>query len=98
VERATHGDERAETALQAYEERMAKSLAHVINILDPNVIVLGGGMSNIARLYQNVPARWGKYVFSDYVTTRLLPPRYGDSSGVRGAAWLGANHPGKNGC
>ena len=55
-------------------------------------------MSNIARLYQNVPARWGKYVFSDYVTTRLLPPRYGDSSGVRGAAWLGANHPGKNGC
>ena len=98
MERATHGDERAETALQAYEERMAKSLAHVINILDPNVIVLGGGMSNITRLYQNVPARWGKYVFSDYVTTRLLPPRYGDSSGVRGAAWLGANHPGKNGC
>lgn len=90
VERAARGDARAESALQAYEERMAKSLAHVINILDPHVIVLGGGMSNIARLYQNVPARWGKYVFSDHVATRLLPPRYGDSSGVRGAAWLGA--------
>ena len=98
VERAAQGDDRAESALQAYEERMAKSLAHVINILDPDVIVLGGGMSNIARLYQHVPERWGKYVFSDHVVTRLLPPRYGDSSGVRGAAWLGANHPGKNGC
>lgn len=86
---AEQGDELAEQALQAYEERMAKSLAQIINILDPDAIVLGGGMSNIQRLYTNVPARWGKYVFSDYVSTRLLAPCYGDSSGVRGAAWLG---------
>ncbi len=81
----------AEQLLQAYEERMAKSLAHVINILDPEVIVLGGGMSNIQRLYANVPQRWGKYVFSDQVSTRLVAPHFGDSSGVRGAAWLGAS-------
>jgi fructokinase len=53
-----------------------------------DVIVLGGGLSNIAGLYQAVPARWGRYVFSEAVTTRLVPPRHGDSSGVRGAAWL----------
>jgi fructokinase len=67
---------------------MARSLAHVINILDPDVIVLGGGMSNLTRLYQNVPALWGQYVFSDRVNTRFVAPLYGDSSGVRGAAWL----------
>lgn len=89
VSLAEQGDALAEQLLQAYEERMAKSLAHIINILDPDVIVLGGGMSNIQRLYANVPARWEKYVFSDQVATRLLAPRYGDSSGVRGAAWLG---------
>ncbi len=89
VQQAEQGDALAEQQLQAYEERMAKSLAHVINILDPDVIVLGGGMSNIQRLYHNVPQRWGKYVFSDQVSTRLLAPRFGDSSGVRGAAWLG---------
>jgi fructokinase len=88
VAEALRGDAQAEACLQRYELRMARSLAHVINILDPDVIVLGGGMSNLARLYQNVPAIWGKYVFSDKVTTRLVPPRYGDSSGVRGAAWL----------
>ena len=71
-----------------YEDRMARALAHVINILDPDVIVLGGGMSNIARLYQNVPKLWGRYVFSDRVETKLLPARHGDSSGVRGAARL----------
>jgi fructokinase len=99
VQLATKGDVIAEQCLQAYEERMAKSLAHVINILDPEVIVLGGGMSNIQRLYTNVPHRWGKYVFSDQVSTRLVAPHFGDSSGVRGAAWLGANHHrlGKNG-
>lgn len=97
-QQAAHGDAVAEQVMQAYEERMAKSLAHIINILDPDVIVLGGGMSNIARLYANVPQRWGRYVFSDHVSTRLLPPRFGDSSGVRGAAWLGASHlPGKSG-
>ncbi len=89
VELAGQGDALEEQLLQAYEERMAKSLAHIINILDPDAIVLGGGMSNIQRLYANVPARWGRYVFSDQVSTRLLAPRYGDSSGVRGAAWLG---------
>jgi fructokinase len=89
VQAAVQGDFQAEQVLQAYEERMAKSLAHIINVIDPDVIVLGGGMSNIQRLYGNVPARWGRYVFSDRVSTRLLAPRFGDSSGVRGAAWLG---------
>ncbi len=85
---AERGDRVAEEALQRYEDRMARALASVINILDPDVIVLGGGMSNIARLYHHVPLLWGRYVFSDTVATRLVPPRYGDSSGVRGAAWL----------
>lgn len=74
--------------LMRYEHRLARGLAHVINILDPDVIVLGGGMSNIARLYTNVPKLWEEFVFSDSVATRLVPPRHGDSSGVRGAAWL----------
>ncbi len=88
VARAAKGDDRAEQTLQRYEDCMARGLAHVINIVDPDVIVLGGGMSNIQRLYQNVPDIWGKYVFSDKVFTRLVPPKFGDSSGVRGAAWL----------
>ena len=67
---------------------MARSLAHIINVLDPHVIVLGGGMSNVQRLYKNVPAIWGQHVFSDNVLTQLLPPKFGDASGVRGAAWL----------
>jgi predicted NBD/HSP70 family sugar kinase len=67
---------------------MARCLAGVINILDPEIIVLGGGLSGIARLYRHVPRLWGRYVFSDVVRTRLLPPAHGDSSGVRGAAWL----------
>ncbi|MFY9317817.1 MAG: ROK family protein [Burkholderiales bacterium] len=74
--------------MERYEERLARALAGVINILDPDAIVLGGGISNIARLYANVPLRWGPYVFSDQVATKLLPPAHGDSSGVRGAAWL----------
>jgi predicted NBD/HSP70 family sugar kinase len=57
-------------------------------VVDPDVIVLGGGVSNIARLYRNVPERWSRYVFSDRVDTRFVPPKHGDSSGVRGAAWL----------
>ncbi|MDH5386998.1 MAG: ROK family protein [Gammaproteobacteria bacterium] len=88
VEQAEQGDVDCDQALQRYEIRMAKGLAHVINILDPDVIVLGGGMGNIQRLYNNVPKLWGDYVFSDSVSTKLLPPTYGDSSGVRGAAWL----------
>lgn len=70
---------------------MARSLAHVINILDPDMIVLGGGISNIQRLYENIPRLWGKYVFSDRVDTLLLPPKHGDASGVRGAAMLWAS-------
>ncbi len=74
--------------MQRYEQRLARALASVINLLDPDVIVLGGGLSNIMRLYENVPARWGAWIFSDHVETRLVAPRHGDSSGVRGAAWL----------
>lgn len=88
VELAEHGNTVAEAVLQRYERRMAKSLATVINVLDPDVIVLGGGMSNIKRLYFNVPKLWAEYVFSDEVQTRLYPAKHGDSSGVRGAAWL----------
>jgi len=75
-------------SLEKYAERLARSLAGVINVLDPDVIVLGGGMSNVARLYTEVPRLWSRYVFSDRVATRLAPPVHGDSSGVRGAAWL----------
>ena len=88
AERARSGESAAESCLQRYVDRMARSLAHVINILDPDVIVLGGGMSNIGRLYTEVPQVWDAYVFSDRVDTPLLPPKFGDSSGVRGAAWL----------
>jgi fructokinase len=76
-------------SVERYEQRLARSLAHVINILDPDVIVLGGGMSNTARWYQTVPRLWQEWVFSDRVDTLLLRNRFGDSSGVRGAAWLG---------
>jgi fructokinase len=88
LEQAEHGDAECEASLQHYEHCLARGLAHVINILDPEVIILGGGMSNIERLYRNVPLIWTRYVFSDTINTRLLPPKYGDSSGVRGAAWL----------
>ena len=89
--KARFGDEEANETMQRYEDRMARSLAHIINVLDPDVIVLGGGMGNIKRLYKNVPEIWGQYVFSDKVVTQLLPPLHGDSSGVRGAAWLWPN-------
>ena len=88
VARAAQGDTACEQTLLEYEDRLARSLAHVINILAPDVIVLGGGMSNIARLYENIPQQWGKYVFSDEIATRLVKHQHGDSSGVRGAAWL----------
>lgn len=74
--------------LARYEERLARALAGVINLIDPDVIVLGGGVSNVERLYDTVPRLWPRYVFSDRVETRLVPPKFGDSSGVRGAAWL----------
>jgi len=85
---AEDGDESAKASIQRYAERLAKSLASIINVIDPDVIVLGGGMSNIQQLYTAVPKIWDNYVFSDHVTTRLVPPKHGDSSGVRGAAWL----------
>jgi fructokinase len=85
---AIAGDGRSIASLERYEERLARSLAHVINLLDPDVIVLGGGMSNVERLYSNVPALWGPWIFSDRVDTPLVRNRHGDSSGVRGAARL----------
>jgi fructokinase len=92
VARALAGDADALATMQRYEQRMARALASVINILDPDVIVLGGGMSNIDRLYDRVPRLWGQYVFAagveDVVRTRLVRAAHGDSSGVRGAAWL----------
>jgi fructokinase len=90
VARASAGDAAARASLERYEERMARALATIINVLDPEVIVLGGGMSNLDRIYSRVPELWGRHVFSDRVDTRLVPPVHGDSSGVRGAAWLWA--------
>jgi fructokinase len=94
VAAATAGDEAAEETLRRYEDRLARALAGVINVLDPDVIVLGGGMSNIRRLYENVPRLWEPHVFAcgrgrrEIIRTRLVAARHGDSSGVRGAAWL----------
>jgi fructokinase len=86
--RAEAGEPIAAAALERYERRLAKALAGVINVLDPDVIVLGGGLSNLSRLYEAVPRLWGSFVFSDSVATALRPNVHGDSSGVRGAAWL----------
>ena len=85
---AADGGAENEAALQRYAARLARALAQVINILDPDVIVLGGGLSNLDRLYDRVPRLWQAHVFSDAVATRLVKARHGDSSGVRGAAWL----------
>jgi fructokinase len=91
--RAESGEAAARAALDRYVDRLARALATVINLLDPEIIVLGGGLGQIAALYREVPARWGDYVFSDSVVTKLVPPRWGDSSGVRGAAWLWSEPP-----
>ena len=88
VARAEGGHAAARDTLDRYVDRLARGLAHVINIIDPDVIVLGGGLSNAARLHAGVPERWTRYVFSDRVDTRLVRAAHGDSSGVRGAAWL----------
>jgi fructokinase len=88
AERAAGGERQAIAAFERYEDRMARALGSIINVLDPDVIVLGGGLSNVERLYDNVPARWRRYIFSDAVTTKLRRAAHGDSSGVRGAAWL----------
>ncbi len=86
--RAAAGDAACEATLQRYENRLARALAGVINLLDPQVIVLGGGLSKLERLYANVPRLWAPHVFSDTIATRLVKHSHGDSSGVRGAAWL----------
>jgi len=88
VAAAEAGDAAAAATLARYEERLARSLAAIINVLDPEVIVLGGGLSNIDRFYLSVPRLWEPFVFSDRVDTRLVRAQHGDSSGVRGAAWL----------
>ena len=88
VRGAEGGDSACAETLYRYEARLARILASVINVLDPDVIVLGGGLSHIGRLYENVPRLWLPHIFSDAVHTRLLPNKHGDSSGVRGAAWL----------
>lgn len=85
---ADQGEPASVDTLRRYVDRMARALAQVINTLDPDVIVLGGGLSKIERLYTELPRAWGAYVFSDRVDTALARPRHGDSSGVRGAAWL----------
>lgn len=85
---ANDGEEKAMAALDRYIDRLARGLSLVINVLDPDIVVLGGGMSNVAALYPALPERWSRYIFSDTVNTKLAQARHGDSSGVRGAAWL----------
>ncbi|MBS0547840.1 MAG: ROK family protein [Proteobacteria bacterium] len=87
---AAAGDAEAAAQIELYCDRLARALAGIVNVLDPHAIVLGGGLSRIARLYERVPQLWTRYIFSEpqSIATKLLPPRYGDSSGVRGAAWL----------
>ncbi|MBF0127312.1 MAG: ROK family protein [Magnetococcales bacterium] len=85
---AAAGDHRAESILARYEDRLARALALVINILDPHVVVLGGGISNLERLYHAIPTLWSAHIFCSQPATRLVRARFGDSSGVRGAAWL----------
>lgn len=88
VEEARSGGVEANVALHLYVDRLARALASIINVLDPDVVVAGGGMSNVSEIYELVPQRWSTYVFGNEVSTRLVPNMHGDSSGVRGAAWL----------
>jgi fructokinase len=88
ISTAAAHDPESQATLDRYIERLARALASVINVLDPDVIVLGGGLSNIDALYERVPRAWGRYIFSDQVRTRISKPLHGDASGVRGAAWL----------
>jgi len=88
AEAAEAGDAAADATLSRYERRFARALGSIVNVADPDAIVLGGGMSNIDRLYETVPKLWGPHVFSDVVETRLVKAKHGDASGVRGAAWL----------
>jgi fructokinase len=88
VAAARASDGAARASLDRYIDRLTRSLASIVNVLDPDVIVLGGGMSNVGELYAQLPARLGAFVFSDALATRVVPAAHGDSSGVRGAAWL----------
>lgn len=88
VAAAQAGDGAAKATLARYADRLARALATIVNVFDPEVIVLGGGMSNAAFLYEDVPRILPKQVFSDEITTRIVRNKHGDSSGVRGAAWL----------
>ncbi len=88
---AENQDAKAQLVMTRYEDRLARAMAGVVNILDPHIIVLGGGMSNVDRLYDNVPKIWGKYISSQIILTKLKKAEHGDSSGVRGAAWLWNN-------
>ena len=88
AELASNNEAVAGRAIDIYAERLARALASVINVLDPDVIVLGGGLSNIDKLYDQVPSLWQNWAFSDEISTKLVKNRHGDSSGVRGAAWL----------
>lgn len=88
VAAAAAGDRDASAALARYESRLARGLAHVVNIIDPDVIVLGGGLSNILRLYEVVPPLMRPFIFAESASVNLVRPLHGDSSGVRGAAWL----------
>ncbi len=88
IANALEGEKKAVAALDRYIDRLARALAGIIDVIDPDVIVLGGGMSNVMRLYKDTPKIWDRYIFSDTCHTKIAPPRHGDSSGVRGAAWL----------
>jgi predicted NBD/HSP70 family sugar kinase len=88
AEAAAQGDAEASAQMEVYCDRLARALSVIVNILDPHAIVLGGGLSTMRHLYEDVPRLWRRHIISDTVATRLLPPMHGDSSGVRGAAWL----------
>ena len=85
---AAAGDADCRTTLDRHAERLARALAGIVNIFDPDAIVLGGGLSGMKHLYDEVPRLWQRHILSDEIATRLLPPMHGDASGVRGAAWL----------
>lgn len=95
--RAERGDPRALACLERYERRFARAIASIINVVDPHVIVVGGGLSNLERIYDNVPRLWTPHIFSDRADTQLVRARHGDASGVRGAAWLWAAAPAEPG-
>lgn len=90
AEAAAAGDPESRATLERYMDRLARGLASVINVVDPDAIVLGGGLSSISALYEQVPRLWGRHIFSDRAATLLRPPVHGAASGVRGAAWLWA--------